>query len=70
MKISSDKTHQQNCISKLRNISVNNVNNVIIRTISIDPLRSKFDEFKLVVSEIFDILIITETKLNNTFPTS
>ena len=31
---------------------------------------SKFDEFKLVVRRIFDILIIAEIKLDNTFPTS
>ena len=29
---------------------------------------SKFDEFKLVVSGIFDIYIITETKLDKGFP--
>ena len=70
MKISSDKTRQQDCISKLRNIRVKNVKNVIIGTLNINSLASKFDEFKLVVTRIFDILIITEAKLDNTFPTS
>ena len=28
------------------------------------------DEFKLILSRIFDILIITETKLHHAFPTS
>ena len=70
MKVSSDKTGQQDCISKLRNIRVKNVNNVNIGTLNINSLASKFDEFKLVVSGIFDIFIITETKLDNTFPTS
>ena len=69
MKISSDKTHAQDCISKLRNIRVKNVNNVIIGTLNINSLTSKFDEFKLVVSGIFDILI-TEEKLDKTFTTS
>ena len=70
MKISSDKTRQQHCISELTNIMVKNVNNVIMGTLNINSLTSKFDKFKLVVSRIFDILIITETKLDNTFPTS
>ena len=70
MKICSDKTRQQDFISKLRNIRVKHVNNVIIRLLRTNSLASKFDEFKLVASGIFDILIITETKLNNTFPTS
>ena len=43
---------------------------LIIGTLNINFLTSKFDEFKLVVSGIFDIVIITDTKLNNTFPTS
>ena len=62
IKISSDKTRQQDYISKHRNIRVKNVNNVIIRTLNINSIESKFDEFKLVVSRIFDILIIAETK--------
>ena len=32
-------------------------------------MSSNFNEFKLVVSGIFDILIITETKLDNIFLT-
>ena len=39
-------------------------------TFGINSLASKFDEFEMVVIEIFDILIITEKKLDNTFPTS
>ena len=66
LKISSDKTCQQDCISKLR---VKTVNNVTKGTLIINSLASKIDEFKLVVSGIFGILIITETKLDNTFPT-
>ena len=62
IKISSDKTRQQDYISKHRNIRVKNVNNVIIGTLNINSIESKFDEFKLVVSRIFDILIIAETK--------
>ena len=69
MKISSDKTRQQDCISKYRNIRVKNVN-VIIGTFNINSLVSKLDEFKLVVKGVFGILIITERMLDNTFPTS
>ena len=44
--------------------------NVYYCTFGINSLASKFDEFEMVVIEIFDILIITEKKLDNTFPTS
>ena len=71
MKISSDQAHEQGCISKLRSIRANNVNNVFIGTLNISNfLASMLDEFKLILSRIFDILIITETKLHHTFPTS
>ena len=71
MKISSDQAHEQDCISKLRSIRANNVNNVFIGTLNInDFLASVLDEFKLIVSRISDILIITKTNLRHTFPTS
>ena len=44
-------------VGLLRNIRVKNVDNVIIGTLIINSLASKFDEFKLVVSGIFDIFI-------------
>ena len=69
MKISSDKTRQQDCISKVMNM-VKNVNNVIKRTLNINSLVSKPYEFKLVVKGVFNILIITETNLDNAFPIS
>ena len=63
MKISSDQAHEQGCISKLRSIRANNVNNVFTGTLNINNfLASMLDEFKLILSRIFDILIITETK--------
>ena len=70
MKISSTKTREQDCISNPRNIRVNINNDVIIGTLNINSLVSILDEFKLLVSWIFDILVITETNLDNTFPTS
>ena len=44
MKIKSDKTFEQNCISQGRNISVNYVNDVIVGTLNIHSLAPKFDE--------------------------
>ena len=65
MKISSDKTQEQDCISKLQNQV-----HVITGTLNINFLASKLDESILVVSGTFDILIVTEIKLDNTFHTS
>ena len=52
---------------KLKNRK-NNINNVIIATLNINSLVSKFDDLKVIGQEIFDILIINETKLYVTFP--
>ena len=60
MKISSDKTRQQDCISNLKDIRVKMLAMLIVGTLNINFSTSKFDEFKLVVSGIFDILIITD----------
>ena len=56
--MSSDKTRQQDCIPKLTHIRAKNVDNVIIGSFNINSLASKYDEFKLVVRSIFDILSI------------
>ena len=44
--------------------------NVIIGNLNVNSLAFKFDELRLLVTGIFDILIITETKLDDTFPLS
>ena len=45
-----------------------NLNNIIIGNFNINSLPNKFDDLKLIVTGIFDILVITETKLDNSFP--
>ena len=51
-------------------IGTRTINNVIISNLDINPLSSKFDDLKVLVTGIFDILLKTETKLDNTFPDS
>ena len=41
--------------------------NVIIETLNVNSLVSKFDELKVIGRGIFDILIINETKLDASF---
>ena len=50
---------------KLRNIS-----KVIIGNININSLANKFEQLKELVMKHVDILVITETKLDNSLPTS
>ena len=46
------------------------MNNVIVSNLNINSLSSKFDDLKVLMTDMFDILVITETKLDNTFPVS
>ena len=43
---------------------------MIIETLNINSLPSKFDDLKILISRMFDVLIATETKLDDTYPIS
>ena len=46
------------------------MNRLIIGNLNINSISNKFDQLKLFVHGKVDILIVTENKLNSTFPTS
>ena len=46
------------------------MNNVIISNININSLPAKFDQVKKVILKNVDVLVITETKLDDTLPLS
>ena len=51
-------------------LRVKNVNRLIIGNLNINSISNKFDQLKLFAQGKVDILIVTETKLDSTFPTS
>ena len=53
-------------LSKIRELRLRNANRVIIGNVKINSIRNKFDQLKDTVLTI-DILILTETKLDETF---
>ena len=55
------------CIAELKKVRINNIKHVIIATLNVNSLVSKFDELKVIKQGIFDILIISETKLEPPF---
>ena len=63
----STSTADLDCISKFKEIRTQNFTNVIIGNLNINSLDFKFDELRLLVTDIFDILIIKETNLDDTF---
>ena len=67
---SSGSSIKSDCVSKIKTIRTENVNNVTIGNLNINSLSSKYDDKKMLMTGMFDILVITETKLDNTFPVS
>ena len=56
------------CITNIENVRREKIDNVIIGTLNINSLSPKFDNLKVLLSGMFDILTITETKLEDTYP--
>ena len=52
----------------LKNIRVSNVNRLIIGQLNINSLRNKFEALKFITVGNIDILVITESKLDHSFP--
>ena len=59
-----------NSIEELKNIRLRNLNNVIVAQLNINSIRNKFQFLSYYVCGNIDILLITETKLDITFPSS
>ena len=60
--------HEENVLKILKSTRMKNVNRLIIAHININTLSNKFEFLKLLVQDNIDILVITETKLDNSFP--
>ena len=52
----------------LKSIKISNVNRLIIGQLNINSLRNKIEALKSIITGNIDILIITESKLDETFP--
>ena len=66
--VNSSNIQEENSLDSLRKLRLRNVNKVIIGNININSLPAKFDQVKEVILKNVDILVITETKLDDTFP--
>ena len=63
----NDSCDTPSILNKLR---LNNLNRLVIGKLNIDPLQGKFDQSKLIIKKNIDVLVITETKLDSSFPNS
>ena len=67
---SRDKMNANESLSKLKDIKLKNINHVIIAQLNINSPRNKFDFLKETVTGFVDILLISESKLDDSFPTA
>ena len=52
----------------LENLKLKNNHGLVIGNVSINSISNKFDNIKLITKDKIDILVITETKTESTFP--
>ena len=56
--------------SNLYQVRINNPSRIIFGQININSIRNKFEQLIFIFSNKIDILMVSETKLDDTFPTS
>jgi len=61
----ADESDAKSELKQLRQI---NINRVIIGYLNINSIRNKFDALKDIVSQNIDILMVAETKIDDSFP--
>ena len=64
----SDSENMENAYDLLRKLRIKNCNRIVIGSLNINSLSSKFDQLKEIIGNNLDILIIQETKLDASFP--
>ena len=62
----ASKLHSDS-ISRFKMRKVENFDYVIVENLNINSISSKFDEFRLMISDLFGVIIVTETKLDDSF---
>ena len=66
--VNSSDIQEENSLDSLSKFKLRNVNKVIIGSININSLPAMFDQVKEFILKNVDVLVITETKLDDTFP--
>ena len=64
------ESKRNNVYDILKGLKLRNVNRLVIGNLNINSIASKFDQLKAIIQCHVDILVIVETKLDITFPTS
>ena len=60
---------QEEPIATLRCLKLKNPNCILFGQINVNSIRSKFEAFTKIVKENLDVIVVTESKLDDSFPT-
>ena len=64
------KTDRCDTVEHWNELRLKNINKLVIFHLNINSPSNKFDQLKLIIKNKVDILVITETKLDSSFPDS
>ena len=62
------KTDPCDTVEHLNVLRLKNINKLVICHSNINSLSNSFDQLKLIIKNKVDVLVITETKLDSSFP--
>ena len=62
--------NDQDVTSILKEIRVNNINRIIVGHLNVNSLAEKFDSMKVIIPGNIDIMVISESKLDDSYPNS
>ena len=66
----SSLNDQYNLGSNLHRVRIENLSRIIFKQLNITSIRNKFDLLMNIIKNEIDILMISETKIDNSFPIS
>ena len=61
-------TIQENSIDSMRNLKLSNPHKIILGHLNVNSLRNKLESVADVIQGTFDIFILSETKIDESFP--
>ena len=66
----SSNSESNNFVNDIKDLRRKNIDKVLIGNINVNSIPHKFDQLKELILKYVDVLIITETKLDDSFPTA
>ena len=60
--------NSSNLSDSLKNLKIKNSNRLVFGNLNINTINNKFEQLKPIIKNNVDVLVVTETKLDSSFP--